>query len=155
VADVPGLGPTVYMGSYNGDFYAFNAQSGALRWVHRDARDNRISGSATIVNGVVYYSDLDDKLTTGLDARTGRVRFSFNDGAFSPVVADPSHIYLSGGYALYELLPQDRLRAARPSPAHLRHRSRRQARSTVKGPRHRRRTSGATRSGRPRRPSRG
>jgi outer membrane protein assembly factor BamB len=105
VANVPGLGPTVYMGSYNGDFYAFNAQSGAIRWVHRDAHDNRISGSATVVNGVVYYSDLDDRLTTGLDARTGKVVFTFNDGAFSPVVADPSHIYLSGGYTLYELLP--------------------------------------------------
>ena len=103
VDNVPGLGPTVYMGSYNGDFYAFNAQSGAVRWVHRDAHDDRISGSATVVNGVVYYSDLDDKLTTGLDAKTGKVVFSFTDGAFSPVVADPSHIYLSGGYTLYEL----------------------------------------------------
>jgi hypothetical protein len=105
VADVPGLGPTVFMGAYNGDFYAFNAASGAIRWVHEDAHHDRISGSATVVNGVVYYSDLDDRLTTGLDARTGKVVFSFPDGAFSPVVADPSHIYLSGGYTLYELMP--------------------------------------------------
>ncbi len=105
VADTPGLGPTVYMGSYNGDFYAFNARSGAVRWVHHDAHNDRISGSATIVNGVVYYSDLDDKLTTGLDAKTGKVVFTFTDGAFSPVVADPGHIYVSGGYTLYELLP--------------------------------------------------
>jgi outer membrane protein assembly factor BamB len=103
VANVPGLGPTVYMGAYNGNFSALNAQSGAVRWVHRDAHDDRISGSATVVNGVVYYSDLDDRLTTGLDARTGKVVFTFNDGAFSPVVADANHLYLSGGYTLYEL----------------------------------------------------
>ncbi len=34
VADTPGLGPTVYVGSYDGNFYAFNAQSGAIRWRH-------------------------------------------------------------------------------------------------------------------------
>ena len=34
VADPPGLGPTVYVGSYDGNFYAFNAQSGAVRWSH-------------------------------------------------------------------------------------------------------------------------
>jgi outer membrane protein assembly factor BamB len=115
VADVPGLGPTVYMGSYNGDFYALNARSGAVRWVHRDIHGDRISGSATVVNNVVYYSDLDDKTTTGLDTRTGRVVFSFADGAFSPVVADEGHIYLSGGYVLYELIPEQSLRQAAAS----------------------------------------
>ena len=52
----PGLGPTVYIGSYDGNFYAFNAQSGAVRWRH--AAGGRISGSATIVGDVVYYSNL-------------------------------------------------------------------------------------------------
>ena len=105
VADTPGLGPTVYMGSYDGNFYAFNAASGAIRWSHHDG--NRISGSATIVNNVVYYSDLDDKLTTGLNARTGAVEFSFHDGAFSPIVGDPHTLFLSGYNILYELLPRN------------------------------------------------
>ena len=52
VADPPGLGPTVYLGSYDGNFYAFNAQSGAVRWTH--TAGGRISGSATIVGNVVY-----------------------------------------------------------------------------------------------------
>ena len=104
VAVTPGLGPTVYIGSYDGDFYAFNAQSGAVRWIHRDG--DRISGSATIVNGVVYYSDLDDKRTTGLNARTGAVEFSFHDGAFSPVVADPDTLFLAGYNVIYELIPK-------------------------------------------------
>ena len=86
VHDAPGLGPTVYLGSYNGNFYAFNAQSGAIRWRH--PAGGRISGSATIVGNVVYYSDLGSKTTAGLDVRTGRQVFSFPDGAFNPVVAD-------------------------------------------------------------------
>lgn len=105
VADTPGLGPTVYMGSYDGNFYAFNAASGAIRWSHHDG--DRISGSATIVNNVVYYSDLDDKLTTGLNARTGAVEFTFHDGAFSPIVGDPHTLFLSGYNVLYELLPRN------------------------------------------------
>ena len=84
--DIPGLGPTVYVGSYDGNFYAFNAQSGAIRWTH--AAGGKISGSATIVGDVVYFSDLGTKTTAGLDVRTGHQVFSFPDGAFNPVIAD-------------------------------------------------------------------
>lgn len=113
VADTPGLGPTVYVGSYDGHFYAFDAASGAIRWSHDDG--DRISGSATIVNNVVYYSDLDDKLTTGLNARTGAVEFTFHDGAFSPIVGDPHTLFLSGYNVLYELLPRRHRGSARRS----------------------------------------
>jgi outer membrane protein assembly factor BamB len=94
----------VYLGSYDGSFYAFNAQSGAIRWSH--PAGGKISGSATIVGNVVYYSDLATKTTTGLDTRTGRQVFSFPDGAFSPVIADDSAIFLVGLNTLYELLPK-------------------------------------------------
>ncbi len=104
VAEVPGLGPTVYVGSYDGNFYAFNAQSGAIRWTHPVG--NRISGSATIVDNVVYYSALGSRTTTGLNARTGQQVFFFPDGAFNPVVGDPGAIYLSGYSKLYQLLPR-------------------------------------------------
>lgn len=104
VADVPGLGPTVFVGSYNGDFYAFNAQSGAIRWAH--PAGGRISGSSTVVNDVVYYSDLGSKTTTGLDARTGRQVFAFPDGAFTPVIADQTALFLSGYDVIYQLLPK-------------------------------------------------
>jgi outer membrane protein assembly factor BamB len=103
VADIPGLGPTVYLGSYDGHFYAFNAQSGAIRWTH--AAGGRISGSATIVGNVVYFSDLGSRATAGLDVRTGKRVFFFPDGAFNPVIADPGAIYLSGYSKLYQLLP--------------------------------------------------
>jgi outer membrane protein assembly factor BamB len=124
VADLPGIGPTVYVGSYDGSFYAFNAQSGAVRWRHPIG--GRISGSATIVDGIVYLSDLGSKTTTGLDARTGAQVFSFPDGAFNPVVCDFGAIYLSGYSKLYQLLPKRhqprgagaaRARSGRPGPA--------------------------------------
>jgi outer membrane protein assembly factor BamB len=104
VADPAGLGPTVFIGSYTGDFYALNAQSGARRWVHDDGA--KISGSATVVNNVVYYADFNHH-TTGLNVLNGKTVFTWKDGAYSPVVADPTHIYLAGYNTLYELIPTD------------------------------------------------
>ncbi len=104
VAEIPGLGPTVYVGSYDGNFYAFNAQSGAIRWKHPVG--NRISGSATILNNVIYYSALGSRTTTGLNVRTGQQVFFFPDGAFNPIVCDSGAVYLSGYSKLYQLLPR-------------------------------------------------
>jgi outer membrane protein assembly factor BamB len=110
VDNTPGLGPTVYIGSYDGNFYAFNAQSGAIRWKH--PAGGKISGSATIIGNVVYYSDLGTKTSAGLDVRTGRQVFSFPDGAFNAVIADPKAIYLDGYGTVYQLLPGPRPRPA-------------------------------------------
>ncbi len=104
VADIPGLGPTVYVGSYSGNLYAFDAQSGTVRWMH--SAGGKISGSATIVGGVVYFSDLASRTTQGLDVRTGQQVFSFPDGAFNAVICDFNAIYLSGYTRLYQLLPR-------------------------------------------------
>ena len=103
VADIRGLGPTVYIGSYDGNMYAFNAQSGAIRWRH--PAGGKISGSATIIGNVVYYSDLGTTSSAGLNVRTGQQVFSFPDGAFNPVVADYSSIYLDGYARIYRLVP--------------------------------------------------
>jgi outer membrane protein assembly factor BamB len=104
VADIAGIGPTVYEGSYDGFLYAFNAQSGAIRWRH--PAGGRISGSATVVGSIVYFSDLGAKTTQGLDARTGRKVFFFRDGAFNPVVADYTTVYLTGYSVLYQMIPK-------------------------------------------------
>ena len=106
VADPPGLGPTVYLGSYDGNFYAFNAQSGAIRWSHNAG--GRISGSPTIIGDVVYFSDLGSRSTQGLDLGSGRVVFSFPDGAFNPNIADNDAMYLVGYSKIYQLLPARR-----------------------------------------------
>jgi outer membrane protein assembly factor BamB len=119
VADVPGAGPTVYEGSYNGDFYAFNARSGGVRWAHPSG--GRISGSSTVINGVVYYSVLGTRRTIGLNAATGRVEYSYPDGAFTPMIADPKTLYLSGYDKIYQLIPRTPLKTAhkpRPRRAH-------------------------------------
>jgi outer membrane protein assembly factor BamB len=105
VANTPGLGPTVYVGSYDGTFYAFDARSGAVRWTF--GASAKISGSATIVGNVVYFSDLQPGNDTyGLNVRTGRKRFFWPDGAFNPVVADRRALYLAGYGNVYELLPK-------------------------------------------------
>ena len=103
VADPKGLGPTLYIGSYDGNFYAFNAQSGAVRWRH--PAGGRISGSATVLGNIVYYSVLGSRTTAGLDTVTGQQRFSFNDGAFTPTIADYHAIYLVGYSSVYQMLP--------------------------------------------------
>jgi outer membrane protein assembly factor BamB len=101
VAEVPGTRPTVYFGSYDGNFYAVDARSGNVRWTHHDG--NPISGGASIVGDVVYYSSLRRKDTTGLNVRTGRKVFSYPHGEFNPVVSDGRTMFLTGTSSLYAL----------------------------------------------------
>ena len=101
VAEVPGTRPTVYFGSYDGNFYAVDARSGNVRWTHHDGTP--ISGGASIVGDVVYYSSLRRKDTTGLNVRTGRKVFSYPHGEFNPVVSDGRTMFLTGTSSLYAL----------------------------------------------------
>jgi outer membrane protein assembly factor BamB len=103
-ADVPGLGPTVYLGSYDGTLYAYNALSGGVRWSH--GAGGRIDGSATVLGNVVYYSGLGTNTTEGLNLRTGRQVFSFPDGEFSPVITDGKAVFLIGYSTIYQMLPR-------------------------------------------------
>ena len=50
-----GSKPTVYFGSYDGTFYALDARTGRTRWTFRDG--GKISGAATVVGDLVYYSN--------------------------------------------------------------------------------------------------
>jgi outer membrane protein assembly factor BamB len=93
----------VLIGSYDHTFYAFDAATGAVRWTFH--ANGPISGSATVVNGVVYFATLAGR-TYGLDARTGRLRWSFHDGRYSPVVADRRRLYLLGYSRVYGLVPR-------------------------------------------------
>ena len=110
VTNAPGLGPTVYIGSYNGTFYAINARSGQISW--RFNAHGRISGSATIIGRIVYFSDLAQHRTYGLGISTGRVLFEKHTGAFDPVISDGTDVYLTGDTGLYGLAP-----AAQPASA--------------------------------------
>ena len=62
------------------------------------------SGAPTILDGIVYFSTLHGK-TFGLDVQTGKKIWEFDDGKYSPVVADKVRVYLAGYKRLYGLLP--------------------------------------------------
>ncbi len=101
VANVPGGKPTVYFGSYDGVFYAVDARNGKVRWTHRDG--GKISGGATVVGDIVYFSNLGKKDTTGLGARTGREVFHMGRGSFNPVISDGRTLFVTGYSSLYAL----------------------------------------------------
>ena len=65
-----------------------------------------ISGSATVINGVVYFATLEEDGRTRSTARTGRLLWSFADGRYTPVVADKEHLYLVGYARLYAFAPR-------------------------------------------------
>jgi outer membrane protein assembly factor BamB len=104
ISDV--AGGTVYSGSYDGKIYAFNARTGDVRWTH-DA-GGKISGSATVVGDLVFYSNLAAKTTVALGAATGRPMWSFHSGAFNPVITDGTRLYLNGYSSLYMLAEKGR-----------------------------------------------
>jgi outer membrane protein assembly factor BamB len=66
-----------------------------------------------VLNGLVYFSTCGScssyesnpraRRTFAVDARTGRLVWRFNDGEYSPVIADRERLYLTGFTALYGL----------------------------------------------------
>src|ERR1022692_4771472 len=104
VTNAPGLGPTIYLGSYDGTFYAIDARSGRVDWRYKAG--GRISGSATIIGRIVYFADLGTHNTRGLGISTGKVVFSYEAGAFDPVISDNHYLYLTGYNSLFALAPE-------------------------------------------------
>jgi outer membrane protein assembly factor BamB len=90
----------VLVGSYDHHFYALDVGSGAVRW--RFDANGPISGAASVVDGVVYFSTFAER-TYALHVGGGRVVQTWPDGKYSPVVADPSRVYLVGLGRLYAL----------------------------------------------------
>jgi outer membrane protein assembly factor BamB len=115
VAQVRNSKPTVYFGSYDGTFYALDARSGATRWTHRDG--GKISGAATVVGDIVYYSNWGKRDTTGLWARSGKTAWHNKRGAFNPVVSDGQTVYVTGFSSVGAFVPktaaEERATAAR------------------------------------------
>jgi outer membrane protein assembly factor BamB len=110
VAQVPGGEPTVYFGSYDGTFYALDARSGETRWSYEDG--GKISGAATVIGNLVYYSNWGERNTTALGAGTGRRVWRSDSGAFNPVISNGEMIYLTGFQRVIALAPKA-ARAAR------------------------------------------
>jgi outer membrane protein assembly factor BamB len=104
VAQVRGGKPTVYFGSYDGTFYALDARSGDTRWAHDDG--GNISGAATVVGDIVYYSNRGNGDTQGMWARTGKRAFHSSRGAYNAVVSDGETIYLTGYASVAAFVPK-------------------------------------------------
>jgi outer membrane protein assembly factor BamB len=131
---------TVYQGSYDGNMYALDAATGDVRW--RRPAPSSIHGAPTILDGLLYFSTCGrcghrgsryakqgPRVTLALDARNGRVVWSFPDGKYSPLVADETRAYLAGETRLYALVPCSRWLARAPKGEKRR----------IHGPPHRRR----------------
>ena len=54
----------MFVGSYDGRFYALDARTGRVRWTYNAG--GKISGSATVIGRVVYFADLGHRRTIGL-----------------------------------------------------------------------------------------
>ena len=94
----------MFVGSYDGRFYALSARTGHVRWSHNTG--GRISGSATVIGSVVYFADLGHRRTIGLGPRPGGVAFHRGSGAYDPVISDGKHLYLTGNHSLTALRPR-------------------------------------------------
>lgn len=103
-ADVPGMPPAVFAGSYSGNFYALDARSGNIIWSYHAG--GTISGAASLIGRVVYFSTLSKRTTTGLNARTGNVVWRFGRGAFNPAISDGLRLYVTGYSSLYGFKPR-------------------------------------------------
>jgi outer membrane protein assembly factor BamB len=123
VAGVPGMRPAVFIGSYSGQFMALDARSGSVIW--RRGGYGKISGSASVIGKVVYFSSLSGRRTFALSAKTGRTLWSLRAGAFNPAISDGIRVYITGYGSIYAFAtPQQ---AARDRAA-----QRQQARKTTK-----------------------
>jgi outer membrane protein assembly factor BamB len=113
---------TVYVGSYDGKLYALDAATGDVKWAH--SSPSAVHGAPTVLDGLVYFSSCENcgarvsryakrgaRGTFALDARTGKLVWSFGDGRYSPVVADSERLYLVGNTWVYGLAPRVRHRA--------------------------------------------
>jgi len=91
---------TLYAGSYDGSLYALDTDTGRARWSY--AVGGRISGSATVVDGIVYVATLAGG-SYGIDTRSGVQLWHSPIGYYSPVAASSNAFYLVGASSLSRL----------------------------------------------------
>jgi outer membrane protein assembly factor BamB len=94
----------VLVGSYDHNFYAINGATGTERWSF--PAGGSISGAASVIDGLVYFSTLDPHKTYALEAASGRVRETWNDGDYSPAIAAYGRLFLIGLGRIYALEPR-------------------------------------------------
>ncbi len=85
---------TVYVGSGDGNIYALDAGSGALRWKFQTG--NVVHASPAIANGLVYIGSWDSYFYA-IDAKSGQERWRFKTGE-DHEIANQVGIQSSAGY---------------------------------------------------------
>jgi outer membrane protein assembly factor BamB len=103
----------VFIGDFGGGFHALSLQSGHELW---SRGIGPILGSATVIDGLVYISSLRPGRTYAFDARSGRQVWRFEDGQFSPIVADGTSVWLVGKAHVYRLAERRSRPARRAAP---------------------------------------
>jgi outer membrane protein assembly factor BamB len=93
----------VFIGSYDGRFYALDARSGKTRWTRH--LGTKISGSATIIGDLVFVSDLNARASWALGTGTGQTVWKTGRGGFNPAISDGRRIYFNGYSSLFALDP--------------------------------------------------
>ena len=88
----------VFVGSYNGVFYAFSTANGRTLWTV--ATGGAISGAAVVVDGVAYAGSFAHRIL-GVDAASGRILLDFPHGEYVPVSGDGGRLLLHGYSRLY------------------------------------------------------
>jgi len=106
---------TIYIGSKFDCFWAIDIRTGLPIWskskILRSRYPGPICGSASVLNGIVYFSSFPAPgkktgTTYALDGRTGRRKWVFNDGYYSPVTATSTVVLLTGHHTVYAFKPK-------------------------------------------------
>src|SRR4051794_16928342 len=111
VGAVRSMRPAVFIGSYNGQFMALDARSGRTLWSRGGY--GTISGAASIIGRIVYFSSLSARRTWALSAKTGRSLWSIGKGAFNPAISDGKRVYITGYGSQYAFMTPRALRHER------------------------------------------
>jgi outer membrane protein assembly factor BamB len=104
-AQVPGTRPTVYVGSYDHQLYALEADTGHKRWVFNVG--GVVPGTPTVVGKTVYVSSFQNKKTFGVDASTGKRVFEWGSAGFTPVISDGVRVFLTGFQTIWAFDAKD------------------------------------------------
>jgi outer membrane protein assembly factor BamB len=111
VGAVKGQRPAVFIGSYGGRFAKLDARSGGVIWSRSGY--GKISGAASIIGRIVYFSSLSARRTWALSTKTGRVLWSIGKGAFNPAISDGKRVYITGYGSQYAFMTPRALRHER------------------------------------------
>jgi outer membrane protein assembly factor BamB len=97
---------------------ALDARNGRPIWSHYGG--GKISGAASVIGKVVYFSSLSARRTYALSAKSGRVLWSIGKGAFNPAISDGKRLYITGYGGQYAFTTPRRARSERIALAKLR-----------------------------------